>query len=159
MIQHSETHRNSPTKTEIMWYSLLIDLFGFLVCHGDLKADWEAFPPSQEQKCCKRKLWMCGFLPSIDCRRGFGQVQCWILRYLDGLLHASQQTLASLSPQGGAETLWTPDQQLHHHVGIFLHTLTWYANTARLKLSHTLGDDLNNPQKERKSWKWYLVLC
>lgn len=65
------------------------------------------------------------FLPSSDSSRSLGQVQGRIFRDLDGLFHGSQQTLTSLAPQGWAETLWTSDEQLHHHVGIFLHALTW----------------------------------
>ena len=85
------------------------------------------FTPCQEQSYVRK--W-CGFLPRSDPSRGLWQVQGRIIWDLDGLLHGSQQTLASLSPQGRAKTLWTSDQQFHHHVSIFLYTLTWYRNTS-----------------------------
>lgn len=88
-------------------------LNSFLMSRGDIYADSEDF-----------KHW-CGLIPSCDSSRGLGQVQGGVLRDLDGLFHGSQQTLASLTPQGGAEALWTSDEQLHHHVGVFLHALTW----------------------------------
>lgn len=64
-------------------------------------------------------------VPSGDSDRGLGEVQSRVLRDLDGLLHGSQQALAPLPSQGGAETLGASDQQLYHHVGIFFHTFTW----------------------------------
>ena len=70
-----------------------------------------------------------GFLPIIDAGGALGQVEGGIIGNLDGLLHGSEQTLTSLSPQSGAETLGTSDQQLHHHVSILLHTLTWKHST------------------------------
>lgn len=85
------------------------------------------FSPLPEQRYARN--W-CEFPPSSDSSGGLWQVQGGIIRDLDGLLHGGQKTLASLSPQGGAETLWASDQQFHHHIGIFLHTLTWYTNAA-----------------------------
>lgn len=67
-----------------------------------------------------------GFLPGRYTSGSLGQVQGRILRDLDGLIHGGQQTLTSLSSQGGAETLRASDQKLHHHVCIFLNTLPWY---------------------------------
>lgn len=75
------------------------------------------------------------FLPRSGSSRGLRQVQSGILRDLDGLVHCSQQTLSSLSPQGGAEALGTSDQQLHHHVGIFLHALTYSQKGVHINLS------------------------
>lgn len=69
------------------------------------------------------------FLPSGDSLLGLGKVQGRVLRDLDGLLHGGQQTLTSLSSQGGAETLGTSDQKLHHNVRVLLHALTCDANT------------------------------
>lgn len=93
------------------------------------------------------------FLPSSDSSRSLGQVQGRIFRDLDGLFHGSQQTLTSLAPQGWAETLWTSDEQLHHHVGIFLHALTWCEEEKekkRRKKKQTNGkENCYYPQKER----------
>ena len=71
-----------------------------------------------------------GVLPSGDSSGGLRQVQSRILSDLDGLPHGGQQTLASLSPQGRAETLRASDQQLHHHVGVLLHALAWCTDPA-----------------------------
>lgn len=65
-------------------------------------------------------------LPSSDCSRGFGKVQSRIFRDLDSFLHSGQQTLTSLSSEGWAKTLWTSDEELHDHICIFFHTLTWH---------------------------------
>lgn len=70
------------------------------------------------------------FLPWSGSRGGLRQVQSWILRDLDRLLHGGQQTLSSLSSQGGTKTLRASDQQLHHHVGVLLHTLTCNTSTS-----------------------------
>lgn len=88
------------------------------------------------------------FLPSSDSSRSLGQVQGRIFRDLDGLFHGSQQTLTSLAPQGWAETLWTSDEQLHHHVGIFLHALTWCEEEEKKK----------KEEKKADQWKGKLLL-
>lgn len=69
------------------------------------------------------------FLPSGDSLWGLGKVQGRILRDLDGLLHGGQQTLTSLSSQGGTETLRASDQKLHHDIRVLLHALAYDANT------------------------------
>lgn len=86
------------------------------------------------------------FLPSSDYSRSLGQVQGRIFRDFDGLFHGSQQTLTSLAPQGWAETLWTSDEQLHHHVGIFLHALTW------------CEEEKKKEEKKADQWKGKLLL-
>lgn len=99
------------------------------------------FPETSRSNYTKNNVrnW-CWFLPSSDSLWGLGQVQGRILRDLDGSLHGGQQTLTSLSPQGGAETLRTSDQKLHHNVGVFLHTLTLDTNTS----GQWTGDDLKS---------------
>lgn len=124
---------------------------GFLVSRGDKNADSVYFKHRGGKQKAKNKE-LVSFLPSSDSSRSLGQVQGRIFRDLDGLFHGSQQTLTPLAPQGGAETLWTSDEQLHHHVGIFLHALTWCEDEEkkRRKKKQTNGkENCYYPQKER----------
>ncbi|TNN29262.1 hypothetical protein EYF80_060590 [Liparis tanakae] len=121
---HAEARRSGRKPTSNIWSRKL----------------WSSMPYTRSRKSTMEALWSgqkqadmsgsdamnwCGLVPGGEPRRRLGQVQGQILRDLDGLLHGSQQTLPSLPPQGGAKTLGTPDEQLHHHIGIFLHALTW----------------------------------
>lgn len=77
--------------------------------------------------------------PCGDSLRGLGQVQGGVLWDLDGLLHGSQQTLASFSSQGGAKTLWSSDEKFHHYVGVFFHTLTLGHECKEKKKTHEVS--------------------